>query len=347
MSDIKLSDFRPIPMLVTKHHIISKPKFPVIDGHNHLTVSFENGNNLDLSLNHEELTDILDRSGVKKIIDLTPFYGKELKKVLDFHRPYKDRVVVFGSVDFSKIDNKNFAFEVQNDLKENFSYGMRGIKIFKQLGLHYRDSSGELIMPDDDRLKPVWDVAAELKIPVLIHIADPVAFFQPLDGTNERYEELSQYPDWHYYGKDLPSFEKLIEAGERLIANNPDTTFILAHVGWYSENLNWVADKLDKYPNIYVDISARISELGRQPYSSKKFFEKHARRIIFGTDLLPDLSMYRIYYRFLETNDEYFNYSTTEVPSQGRWYIYGLGLDNETLRKVYKENIEKIVNFEW
>jgi len=347
MIEIKLADFKPIPMIVSEQHIVSKPKFPVIDAHNHLTISFKVRNEPNLDWDHKKLIDILDESGVDKIIDLTPFWGEKLRKVLDFHRPYKNRIVVFGGIDFSKIDDKKFASEVKEDLTRNFQYGMRGIKIFKQLGLYYRDSSGKLIMPDDVRLKPVWDTAAELKIPVLIHVADPVAFFKPLDGKNERYEELSRHPDWHYYGKGLPSFEELIESVERLIANNPDTIFILAHVGWYSENLNWVSDKLDKYSNIYVDIGARISELGRQPYSSKKFFEKYANRIIFGTDLSPNVEMYRIYYRFLETEDEYFNYSTSEVPPQGRWYIYGLELRDEVLRKIYKENIEKLVNFEW
>lgn len=347
VNDIKLSDFKPVPMLVSEQHIVSKPRFPAIDAHNHLTVSFASKNEPNTNWDHKELINTLDESGVEKIIDLTPFWGEKLRKVLDFHRPYKNRIVVFGGIDFSRIDDRDFASKIKETLTKDFQYGMRGIKIFKQLGLYYRDSSGKLIMPGDPRLKPVWDTAAELKIPVLIHVADPVAFFKPLDGTNERYEELCRHPDWHYYGKGLPSFKELIESGERLISANLDTTFILAHVGWYSENLGWVSEKLDKYPNIYVDISARISELGRQPYSSKKFFEKYADRIVFGTDLTPDVRMYRIYYRFLETEDEYFNYSTSDIPPQGRWYIYGLGLNDEILRKVYKENIEKIVNLNW
>lgn len=288
----------------------------------------------------------MDSAGVERIIDLTPFWGERLKAVLDFHQPYRDRIVVFGSVDFTKTGSPKFASEVRRAITHGFKYGMRGLKVFKELGLHYRDSSGRLIMPNDKRLKPVWDTCAELGIPVLIHVADPVAFFRPLGPTNERLEELCMHPEWHFYGKNLPSFEELIAAGEELIAENPHTKFIMAHVGWYAENLSWVSNVLEKYPNSYVDISARIAELGRQPYSAKRFFERYQDRIVFGTDVTPDIQTYTIYYRFLETEDEYFPYSLWEN-SQGRWRIYGLGLDKTLLRKIYYDNIKKLVNFNW
>uniref|UniRef100_A0A832IER2 Amidohydrolase n=1 Tax=Pseudothermotoga hypogea TaxID=57487 RepID=A0A832IER2_9THEM len=348
-----LKDFHPFPQLVTEGHVSIEPTFPVIDAHNHLTMGGYNFGKMKrtkprIDWDHNLLLSVMDAAKVEKIVDLTPFYGEKLKAVLDFHRPHSDRIVVFGTVDFERVDSPKFPSEVRKAIVQGFKHGMRGLKIFKELGLHYRDKNGKLVMPNDRRLKPVWDTCAELKIPVLIHVADPVAFFQPLDNTNERFEELCAHPEWHFYGKGLPTFHELIQAGEELIAENPQTTFIMAHVGWYSENLRWVSGVLDKYSNAYIDISARIAELGRQPYTAKKFFERYQDRIVFGTDVLPNVEFYRIYYRFLETEDEYFPYAPTPWEnSQGRWRIYGLGLDKVILRKVYRDNILNLIDFNW
>ncbi len=348
-----LKDFRPVPQLVTHEHIPSKPVCSVVDAHNHLTIEGYDFGKIKaarpkVDWDHGLLLSIMDLAGIERIVDLTPFYGEKLKTVLDFHRPHGDRIVVFGTVAFDEVDSPKFPSEVRKTIVEGYKSGMRGLKVFKELGLHYRDKQGKLVMPNDKRLIPVWDTCAELGIPVLIHVADPVAFFQPLDHTNERFEELCAHPEWHFYGKGVPTFHELIQAGEELIANNPHTTFIMAHVGWYSENLQWVSSILDRYSNAYVDVSARIAELGRQPYTAKKFFEKYQNRIIFGTDVLPNLDVYRIYYRFLETEDEYFPYAPYPWEnSQGRWRIYGLGLSEDILRRIYRENFLKLVNFDW
>jgi predicted TIM-barrel fold metal-dependent hydrolase len=333
--------------------MLIEPTFPVIDAHNHLSMRGYSFGKMKrtkpmIDWDHNLLLSVMDAARIEKIVDLTPFYGEKLKAVLDFHRPHSDRIVVFGTVDFERIDSPKFPSEVRKAIVQGFKHGMRGLKIFKELGLHYRDKQGKLVMPNDRRLKPVWDACAELKIPVLIHVADPVAFFQPLDNTNERFEELCAHPEWHFYGKDLPTFHELIQAGEELIAENPQTAFIMAHVGWYAENLQWVSGVLDKYTNAYIDISARIAELGRQPYTARKFFERYQDRIVFGTDVLPNVEFYRIYYRFLETEDEYFPYAPTPWEnSQGRWRIYGLGLDKVVLRKVYRDNILNLIDFNW
>ena len=194
------------------------------------------------------------------------------------------------------------------------------------------------------RLDPIWQTAAELNIPVLIHIADPVAFFLPLDATNERWEELQAHPDWHFPSPPYQSFLTIMSQFENLVARHPTTTFIGAHVGCYAENLNWVATMLDRYPNYYIDISARISELGRQPYSARRFFLDYSDRILFGTDAGPSLDAYNVYYRFLETDDEYFSYDGEAIPTQGRWSIYGLFLPDEVLYKVYRRNALRLLN---
>jgi predicted TIM-barrel fold metal-dependent hydrolase len=180
----------------------------------------------------------------------------------------------------------------------------------------------------------------------MIHVADPVAFFDPIDETNERWEELGEHPDWAFTSPPFPAFMSIMEAFANLVARHPNTTFIGAHVGCYAENLGWVSRMLERCPNYYVDISARIGELGRQPYTARRFFLRYADRILFGSDMGPDLEAYRIGYRFLETEDEYFNYNPGEVPKQGRWQVYGLYLPDEVLKKVYSENARRILCIE-
>jgi predicted TIM-barrel fold metal-dependent hydrolase len=188
---------------------------------------------------------------------------------------------------------------------------------------------------------------------VAIHVSDPVAFFDPIDRFNERFEELNNHPDWSFHGKDFPSNAELLAARDRVIGRHPRTQFVVLHVGNYAENLAHVAASLDRFPNMTVELGARIGELGRQPRASQRFFDKYQDRILFGTDAVPnghefpqqifgDL-LYRIYFRFLETEDEYFDYAPAPVPPQGRWRIYGLGLPEGILRKVYHDNAARLL----
>ena len=190
-------------------------------------------------------------------------------------------------------------------------------------------------------------------MPVAIHISDPVAFFTPIDRFNERYEELNNHPDWSFYGGDFPSNAELLAARNRVMARHPKTQFVTLHFGNFSENLQDVGENLDRYPNMFVDMAARIGELGRQPVTCRKFFDKYQDRILFGTDAVPNGTdtpqqvfidqLYEIYYRFLETEDEYFDYAPAPVPPQGRWRIYGLGLPDAILKKVYYENAARLL----
>jgi predicted TIM-barrel fold metal-dependent hydrolase len=220
--------------------------------------------------------------------------------------------------------------------------GAEGLKIWKGLGLSVKDEQGKLVDVDDPRLVPIWETAAELGLPVLIHIADPVAFFDPLDEHNERWEELQANPDWVFTSPPYPAFSHIIEGLANLVKRHPLTTFIGAHVGCYAENLAWVSNLFDRCPNFMVDISARIAELGRQPYSARNFMIQHADRILFGSDMGPDPDEYRIIYRFLETTDEYFSYSPSGIGEQGRWNIYGLSLPDSVLEKIYYQNAYKL-----
>jgi predicted TIM-barrel fold metal-dependent hydrolase len=230
-----------------------------------------------------------------------------------------------------------------SDLRDAAAAGARGLKVWKLLGLSMRDPDGKLVAVNDPRLDELWATAGELGLPVLIHIADPVAFFSPLDRYNERWEELSKHPDWHFYGPEFPSFETVIEGFADIVTRHPGTTFIGAHVGCYAENLHWIGALMDRCPNFNVDIGARLGELGRQPYTARDFFLGHSDRILFGTDATPRVEMYQLHYRFLESRDDYFPYGNGEIPGQGRWAIYGMYLPDDVLRRVYYDNAARLI----
>ncbi len=339
-----LTNYRPQSKLITKTTQIHKPKFPVIDAHNHLSDEFGGGwDKKPLS----QLLDHLDEAGVTHYIDLDGGWGEDiLYRHLDyFKQQAPDRFQIFGGVDWSKWAEMGDAFPewAAGRLKVQKERGAEGLKIWKPLGLHVRDHKGDLVKVNDPRLSPLWQAAGELKLPTLIHIADPVAFFDPIDETNERWEELGEHPDWAFTSPPFPPFMEIVNGFANVIAQHPQTIFIGAHVGCYAENLEWVGDVMDRCPNFYIDFSARIAELGRQPYTSRRFFMQHADRILFGTDMGPDVDVYRLYYRFLETDDEYFPYHTAPMPDQGRWNIYGLHLPDDVLEKVYHKNAERIL----
>ena len=332
--DLKLLDWRPKSMLVVKETTVLRPKFPVIDIHNHLR---------DLSQAKHYLEE-MDKAGVWKCVSLdansrNDFY-KEQVRVL--HGLAKDRFLLFFRPDFSRIDEPNFGENEAKRLEEAVRLGCRGLKIAKDLGLTHRDKSGKLVPVDDPRIDPIWAKCGELGIPVMIHVSDPKAFFTPLDQNNERYDELGAHPDWSFYGDQFPEKMEILAQRNRVIARHPETIFIGAHLATLPEELHVVGNWLDVYPNFYVDIDARISELGRQPRTARKFFIKYQDRVMFGTDTPPNAESYRIYYRFLETDDEYFDPAGGHH-LQGRWMIYGVYLPDEVLEKIYNKNALKIL----
>lgn len=342
-----LADFHPRSQLITKSTRVDKPRFPVIDAHNHLGEPFGGGwNNKPLT----ELLDLLDEAGVVSCVDLDGGWGEDILNAHLDHFKVKapERFQVFGGVDWSQWESKGDEFPewAASRLKIQKERGAQGLKIWKRFGLHVRDHEGELVKVDDPRLIPIWESAGELGLPVMIHVADPVAFFDPINETNERFEELGAHPDWAFTSPPFPAFMNIINDLANMVARHPNTTFIGAHVGCYAENLGWVGALLDCCPNFFVDISARIAELGRQPYTARRFFIQYADRILFGTDMGPDLDAYRICYRFLETEDEYFNYDMELVPSQGRWQVYGVDLPDDVLMRVYSENARCVLEME-
>jgi predicted TIM-barrel fold metal-dependent hydrolase len=239
------------------------------------------------------------------------------------------------------VERSDFVEVTTDRLQRMIDHGACGIKFWKDLGLTLRDTKGTLLRIDDDRFAPIFEACGRLGLPVMFHTSDPSAFFEPIDPHNERFEELAAHPDWGFSG--LPVTKRdLLEQRNRVIARNPGTTFVGAHCAESGEDLAYLAEQLDALPNLQIDISARTPELGRQPYTARTFFLKYADRILFGTDLLPEIEMYRLYYRFLETDDEYFEYPS-HASRQGRWNIYGIFLPDDVLLKVYRENALRLL----
>jgi predicted TIM-barrel fold metal-dependent hydrolase len=333
-----LRDFKPKPMLHAPVHDVQRARFPVIDIHNHVNDARHSEHD---AIPPARVVEMMDHCNLQRIVILTGMWGEHLQRVIDeMVKPYPDRFMVFTQIDWSKIDAPDFSQLMVRQIDDAVARGARGLKVLKDFGLVVRDKSGQLVRLDDPRLDPVWEECGRLGIPVAIHATDPEAFFLPLDATNERYEELIHNPDWHFYGPKFPSKQSILEARDRMFAKHPNTTFISLHVANWPENLDYVSALLDRLPNVVVEFGAREAELGRQPRRARRFFLQYQDRILFGTDDTPGEGMYRNWFRWLETADEYFDY--WGAPEQGRWKIYGLHLPDQVLEKVYHLNAEKI-----
>lgn len=345
---MQLTEYRPRSRLRTATTLIDRPRFSVIDAHNHLGPEFSRG------WGGRPVADVLaalDEASVEMVVDLDGGQGEKLEQHLDrYQRAHPDRFAVFAGLAYEEwAENPDFGSMEATRLEQAAARGARGLKVWKTLGLVARDRSGERVAVDDPRLDLLWQAAARLDLPVLIHVADPIAFFDPLDERNERWEELKAHPDWHFWpprdqgSAGFATFDQILGELDRLLGRHPATSFIGAHVGCASEDLGLVSAMLDRHPNFNVDLAARMAELGRQPYTSRTFIERYSDRILFGTDEGFDPAMYRLHYRFLETLDESFDYSVLDVPPQGRWQIFGLGLPDDVLCKIYRDNARRLL----
>ena len=335
-----LRDFKPQSMLHVPVHNIQRARFPVIDVHNHVNDARSSPQE---HIPPADVVATMDHCNIKTIVILTGQWGEPLQKVVnEMVKPYPGRFLVFTQLDWTNLDASDFAQQMVRQIDDAVARGARGLKVTKEFGLLVRYKSGKLLTIDDPKLDPIWEECGRLGIPVAIHVTDPEAFFHPLDNTNERYEELIDNPDWLFYGPKFPSKEAILEARNRMFARHPNTTFISLHVGNWPENLDYVSDVLNRLPNVVIEFGAREAELGRQPRRARKFFLQYQDRILFGTDMTPSEGLYRNYFRWLETGDEYFDYYA--APEQGRWKIYGLDLPDAVLEKVYHLNAERIFN---
>jgi len=349
MESVYLHEYCPKHKLKTESHRVTRSRYPAIDFHGHFAdfyCSLYADSGRWVKPDIDRIVDTFRQHGIIRVVNLDGFwdgfFGLTQEEIFAAFERHRDFFITFVSVNTNLVNEPNFEKHVRKHLKKARDLGAKGIKLFKHVSLMIEKEPGVYvpgrnIRIDDKRLAVIWDTARELKMPVLAHIADPEAFFDPVDQYNERYLELKAHPEWSYYNTGTYTFEELMEAQQNLLANNPDTTFIIAHVGSNSENLKFVGECLDKYPNMYIDIAARINELGRQPYSSRKFFIRYQDRILFGTDVYTHNLGYQYepYFRFLETWDEYI--------TGGMWPTYGIGLEDSILKKIYHDNAVELI----
>ncbi len=339
-------------MMVTKVTRVDKPKYPVINIHCHLGQARQSiprsGGRGPRTVTPESVASYLEEmnaAGVETLINLDGGWGQGLRQTLAMlDEAHPGRFMTFARINWSGIDDEQWSQREAANLEQGFRAGAKGLKISKRLGLMVRYSDGRLLAVDDAKLDPIWEICGKYGRPIVIHVADPAAFFVPLDRFNERWQQLSAHPDWMFHGPDYPSRAEILEQRNRVIARHPQTTFVCAHFGNNPEDLASVGRWLDEYPNMYVEISARINELGRQPYTARRFFIEYQDRILFGTDGGGDRETQRLFYRFLETDDEYFDPKPN--PQQQRpwfWPIYGIFLPDEVLKKVYRTNAERLL----
>ncbi|MEM8666533.1 MAG: amidohydrolase family protein [Planctomycetota bacterium] len=348
--ELSVRNFRPKNQLRVQQNLKQHAKYVAVDVHTHFHSRLR-----DSEQALDDYVALMDRNRIAVCASLDGRLGPRLEHHQDYlWSRYRDRFVIYANVDWLgdgvpgdpstwACNRSGFARHTVRQLTDAVRGGVSGLKVFKRFGLRYRNADGTLIKIDDERFDPIWKACGDLGIPVIIHTADPAAFFEPIDETNERWEELSRHPDWSFYGEGFPSREALLAARNRVIARHPKTQFIGAHIANSAEDLQTAGQWLDKYPNLWIEPASRIAELGRQPFTARKFLIKYADRILFGTDGPFPEKRVRIYWRFFETHDESFDYSEKIPPPQGLWQIHGVQLPDEVLKKLYHENAMRLI----
>jgi predicted TIM-barrel fold metal-dependent hydrolase len=347
---ITLPQFEPKSTLRVKETPIARARHPVIDVHTHV---FGLNRRPDAAL-LKQIAAWMDQCNLETLVNLTGGNSETLPAIKQAIAPHGRRFVTGAEPVWKRVNEPEFPKWQADELAKCKAAGAICVKVLKSLGLGHRDRNGKLIAIDDKRLDPMWEAAGGLGLPVLIHTSDPAPFFTPIDRFNERYEELQRHPEWSFYGKDYPKRDELLSARNRVIERHPKTTFVGLHVANSPEDLERAGQWLDRYRNLNCETGARLGELGRQPRTARRFFERYQDRILFGTDATPNAGieypqqdlrpeMFRCYFRFLETEDEYFDYAPSAVPPQGRWRVYGIALPDAILKKVYRDNAIRIL----
>ena len=330
----KIRDYHPRSTLVVPQHPVPKAKFPVIDFHHHppFSMTVDDVNTVG---------DAMAGLNLGLLINANATPSARLKPAMDAIAAsrYKGKMVMFAGLDLRSVgpgSGPKIAAQLDADVKA----GALGVgEIMKSFGLTNRKTDGTRLHIDDPELDPVWETAARLKIPVFMHTADPAEFFQPLDYNNERWLELALYPDRRYQDRSrFPDFETLMAERDRLIARHPNTVWVLAHLGWHAQDLARLGKMFDANPNLYGELGAVLYDIGRQPKFAHDFFIKYQDRLLFGKDSYqPD--EYPYYWRVFETNDEYFDYYRDY---HAFWKLYGIGLPDAVLKKIYYANALRI-----
>ena len=327
-----IDQYQPKSTLVVPEHKLDRAKFPFIDIHSH---------HWNPTAEHvDQVVKEMDTINLRVIVNLSGGTGDDLKRTIAAMKGrYPDRFVVFANLSYDDINAPGYGARAASRLEADVKNGAQGLKIFKNFGMDLKYSNGQRVHVDDPEFDPVWDKCAALNIPVLIHIAEPSAFFDPWDYQNERWEELKEFPQRARPPSKYPPFETLMTERNHLFAKHPKTSFIAAHLGFHGNDLGRLGKLFDTYPNVYVDIAAVLAELGRQPYSAHDFLTKYQDRVLMGKDIY-EVNEYKWYFRALETRDDYFEYYRKR---HAFWRIYGFGLDDDVLKKIYYKNALKLL----
>ncbi|HEY8550512.1 MAG TPA: amidohydrolase family protein [Vicinamibacterales bacterium] len=331
---LSITEYKPKSTLVVPEHPVPRAKFPVIDVHSHHP-RVPTGQALDA------LVAEMDALNLRALVNLSGGTGERLRRGIETIRNsrHADRMVFFANLDFSDLDQPGYGERAAARLEADVKAGAVGLKIFKNFGLHLKRKDGTRVPTDDPEFDPIWAACARLGIPVLIHTGEPLAFFEPVDRFNERWRELQLRPQNRLPPDRFPTFDALMAERDRLFAKHPKTTFIVAHFGWHANDLARLGRMLDRLPNTVVETGAILHELGRQPRTARAFFVKYQDRILFGKDRY-EASEFPYYFRVFETEDEYFDYYRDY---HAFWKLYGMGLPDAVLKKVYFENAQRVV----
>jgi predicted TIM-barrel fold metal-dependent hydrolase len=328
-------DYRPRSTLVVPAHVLKKARYPAIDFHGHPNGMLGSVESL------ARLGADLDGLNVRMMIVANNVSGDALKQTVATIKAspmMNDRVRVLTGINFSNV-GPGWAQRAVAQLEADVAAGAVGIgEIGKQFGQTIRKANGSRLALDDPELDPIWQAAARLNLPVFIHTGDPQEFYQPVDYHNERWLELELFPGRRVSPDRHPNFDELMKERDNLFRRNPKTTFVAAHMGWHANDLDRLGRMLNEMPNVYVDVGAVLYDIGRQPRASHDFFVKFQDRILFGKDAYQP-EEYPYYWRVFETNDDYFDYYRNY---HAFWKLYGIGLPDEVLKKVYYKNALKI-----
>ena len=324
---MSFEEYNPTSTLVVPANEVNKAKYPFVDIHSH-----------QFRMATQDLTDLItsmDQLNMAVMVNLSGGSGENFKDIMNnVNANYPNRFIVFANVNFEGVGTAGWAENATKQLESDYEAGARGLKIYKSLGLRYKDASGNRLKIDDSRLDPIWAKCGELGIPVLIHSADPKSFWDPMDSKNERWLELKTRPRRKRSDTNPAPWQQLIDEQHNVFRKHPNTRFINAHMGWFANDLGRLSELMEEFPNMYVGIGAVIAELGRQPRFAHNFFIRYQDRILFGKDAWKP-EEFPTYFRVLETGDEYFPYYKKY---HAFWSMYGLKLPDEVLKKVYYKN---------
>ena len=331
---LTVEEYAPRSTLVVDEHPVPSAKFPVVDVHSHHRPGFSQGQWV-------RIVDEMDQLNLQVLVNLSGGWGSQLARGLGtiMESPHPDRMVFFANLDFSRGVTPGFGERAAAQLEQDVAAGAVGLKFFKNFGISVRDGNGQRVPVDHPELDPVFELCARLDIPVLIHVGEPMSFYDPVDKFNERWLELTLLPNRRMPPDRYPSFDDMMAERDRLFARHPNTRFIAAHMGWHANDLGRLGRLLDRLPNVYPETAAILYELGRQPRAAREFFIKYQDRILFGKDTYR-ASEFPYYWRVFETADEYFDYYRRY---HAFWQLYGIDLPDEVLRKVYYANALKVV----